>query len=576
MTNIISLIYSRFFLLLFVGMLPACALQKAPQPQPAGFDGYRSELADPEAKAFYAYVEFRMLAAENRWEEAIAALQRAVTFDEQTPYLRMNLAKALLHKDQTDESIVLLRQILEQQPDNVEGHELLGDLLGYQGDNEAAVEHYRQALQVDPDNEMLRMRLAMAYGRLGQNLKAIELLEKMIAEQPEAKLARLSLARFYLEIKETDKASAAFQQLVERYPDYQQAVLEFGQLLERQKLFAEAFSLYRQAIKENPRLVMIRQQLAMLYLRQNRKAEALEQLQSVRQLMPGNLQVTGRIGLLQLDMENWAVAEADFRQLLETGEGDGRNRYYLGLALLGQQKYQQAIEVMAPIDDSSPVFAEAVIQLAYLYRQSGELDKAIGGLEQLLAQNIQRPEIYFYLTSYYADHEQLDNAADAVSRGLKQFPDNIDLLYQSAVVQEKKGNRKMALQQMEQILAIDPGHAEALNFIAYHHAEKGTRLELALSQAKQALTSKKTGYIVDTLGWIYFKMGRYQESRQQLEEATSLLPEDPVILEHLGDLYRALMLWEDAAAAYRKSLELDPLAVGVEEKLEALPLEMDK
>jgi len=126
---------------------------------------------------------------------------------------------------------------------------------------------------------------------------------------------------------------------------------------------------------------------------------------------------------------------------------------------------------------------------------------------------------------------------------------------------------------MERILALDSQHAEALNFVAYHYAEKGTELELALSQAQQALAAKKTGYIIDTLGWIYYKMGRYQESREQLEEATSLLPEDPVILEHLGDLYRALTLWEQAGAAYRKSLGLDPLAAGVQEKLDALPLE---
>jgi tetratricopeptide (TPR) repeat protein len=273
-------------------------------------------------------------------------------------------------------------------------------------------------------------------------------------------------------------------------------------------------------------------------------------------------------------MENWPDAEEDFRQLLQFGENGGRNRYYLGLALLGQKKYSEAIEMMAPIDESSPIFAEAVMQLAYLYRQAGQRQSAIDALKRVLKQDIHQPEIYYYLASFLDEEGDLEQAAEIVASGLQRFPDEIELLYQSAVIYEKQGNRQRALELMAKVLTIDPNYPDALNFIAYHHAEEGTELELALTRVLKALSAKKSGYIIDTLGWIYFKMGRYNESREQLEEASSLMPEDPVILEHLGDLYRALTLWEKAAEAYRKALELDPLAEGVEEKLQQMPLEI--
>lgn len=574
MINIISLVYRRFWhLAVLLALLSGCAVGKPPVLPAESGGGYRSELAESEAKALYAYVEFRMLAVENRWDEAIEALRRAIVFDPQSAHLQMTLAKALLHKDQVEESIQLLEHVLQQEPDNVEGRELLGDLLGYQGKTEDAIEHYRYALKLEPDSELLRMRLAMALGRLERNSEAIDLLKGLVDAHPEAKLAQLALARFYLQVQQNDAAEQVFQTLLDRYPDYQQAVIEYGDLLVEQKALAEAFSLYRQAIKDNPRAVAIRQRLAILYLHQNRKAEALEQLLQIRQLLPNNPQVIGRVGLLHLDAENWQEAEKDFRQLLQFGENGGRNRYYLGLALLGQERYTEAIEVMAPIDENSPVFAEAVMQLAYLYRQAGQLDRAVAALQRLLTRDIQQPEIYYYLTSFYADQNDLDRATQTVAAGLKQFPNDIELLYQSAVLLEKSGQRKQALERMKRVLELDHENAEALNFIAYHHAEKGTELELALSQAQLALKSKRTGYIIDTLGWIYFKLGRYQESRKQLEEASNLLPDDPVILEHLGDLYRALTLWEQAAAAYRKSLEMDPLAAGVAEKLQGLPVE---
>lgn len=555
-------------------LLTGCTISPVQIPLPLESRAYHSDLAEPQAKALYAYVEFRMLAAENRWDDAIEALRRAVAFDPETEYLGMALAKALLHKNQAEASIEILQQILTQSPDNIEGHELLGDLLSYQERDEEAIEHYRHALTGTPGNEMLQMRLAMALGRLERTDEAILLLEGLVAEQPEAKLARLALARFYQERGQLEKAEATYQDLLQQHPNQQQAFLEYGRMLEAQGLFAEAFALYRQGIKQNPQAAAIRQQLAMLYLKQSRNPEALEQLLAVRQLLPENLQVVGQIGLLHLKMEAWLQAEEDFRSLLQHGENAGRNRYYLGLALLGQEKYQAAIATMAPIDESSPIFAEAVMQLAYLYRQAGQFEPAIASLKRVLAEDIQQPEIYYYLISFLGDSGDQDQAAEVVATGLSHFPDNVELLFQSALIAEKQGDREKALAQMEKILSIDANFPDALNFIAYHYAEKGTDLDLALIRAQKALMVKPSGYIIDTLGWIYFKMGRYPESREQLEEASSLLPDDPVILEHLGDLYRALTLNEKAADAYRKALELDPLADGVEDKLQRLPLEM--
>jgi tetratricopeptide (TPR) repeat protein len=109
--------------------------------------------------------------------------------------------------------------------------------------------------------------------------------------------------------------------------------------------------------------------------------------------------------------------------------------------------------------------------------------------------------------------------------------------------------------------------------MAYLKAETGENLELALSEVKRALATKEAGYLLDTLGWVYYKLGRFEEGRQPLEKALRLRPDDTVILEHLGDLYRALSLWQLAGEVYRRVLELDPLAEGIQEKLDSIPEE---
>ncbi|MDX2478846.1 MAG: tetratricopeptide repeat protein, partial [Desulfuromusa sp.] len=523
-------------------------------------------------KALFSFSEFRMLGAENRWEEAIAALNRAISFDPQSDYLQLILAKAYLHRQQPEQTVAALEVLLARDPDSVAGHELLGDVFTYQQNYALAIDHFRRALQLEPENETLQLRLAMALARLERTDEAITVLESLLEQSPGSALARLTLARLYLGKKQTGKATAAYQQLLERHPEQLQAVLEYGRLLEQQDQGA-ALALYQSFINRNPRAAAVRQQLAQYFLARHQLGDALVQLQAVRQQFPANLQIINRIGLIQLELENWAEAESAFRLLLETDDDQGRSRYYLAMALSGQGKVAEAITILAPISRDSTIHTEAALQLAYLYKQSDQNDLAIATLKQLIEQDIHHPDLYYYLVAFLGDSGDQVQALNVALGGVEKNPDETQLLYQLGVLYEKLDRRQAAVQTMEKILLLDDAHSDALNFLAYDQAENEIDLELALTRAQKALTIKPSGYIVDTLGWIYFKMGRYPESREQLEKATELHPNDAVIQEHLGDLYRAMNLLEQAVTAYRRALEIDPLMTQVEEKLQVLLLE---
>ena len=555
--------------LLALFFIPGCAaLNSTVVSDSASPVAYRSELTDPAAKAFFAFSEFRMLGAENRWEEAITALKRAISFDPQSDYLQLILAKAYLYIQQPDQAISALKILLDRAPDDVAAHELLGDVLVYQQNYLPAIDHFQQALQLEPENGALQLRLAMALTRHGQKDEAITTLEALLEQHPESGLAGLTLARLYLEKEQTDKAAAIYRQLLERQPG-QQTVLDYGKLLEQQDQDA-AFELYRSFIAKNPRSAAVRQQLAQYYLTRHQLDDALTQLQAVRQQFPDNLKIINQIGLIQLELENWATAEDAFRLLLKSDNQPGRNRYYLAMALSEQGKSEEAISVLQAISSDSPIYSEAALQLAYLYKKSGQDDLAIASLQQLIEQGFHQPDSYYYLVAFLGDREDHQEAIKVALAGVEQNPEEPQLLYQLGVVYEKLGKRQAAVAVMEKIVLLDDAHSDALNFLAYDQAENGTNLELALSRAQKALAVKPSGYIVDTLGWVYFKMGRYPESRVQLEKAIELHPDDVVIQEHLGDLYGAMKLWEKAEIAYRRALEIDPQAQQVEEKLKLL------
>jgi tetratricopeptide (TPR) repeat protein len=558
------------FFIVGLAFISGCAVvdsSSSPAANVSSLDGYQSELTDPEAKAFFAFCEFRVLGAENRWDEAIAALERTVDFDPQSEYLQLLLAKVYLHQGDPQRAVTVLDQFLSREPDSVAGHTLLGDIFNYQHDYPAALDSFQAGLKLAPDDPELQLRQALALAHLDRTTEAITVLNKLLKQQPENTLAQLALARCFIKQEQPDKATGVYKHLLKQHPGSSQVVLEYGHFLEQHDP-AAAHALYLSFIAENPRAVAIRQKLAHYALMHEQLEDALAHYQTIRQQIPDNLRVVNQIGLIHLEMERWTDAEKDFRFLLNKGYQPDSSRYYLAMALTSQQKTVEAIAVLEPLGETSPIYTEARLQLAYLYKQTGQSDKAIIVLEKMVERKIQHPEVYYYLIAFLGDRADYDRALSVATAATETFPENTQLLYQLGVLYEKIGKRQAAVATMDRVLALDDAHADALNFLAYDQAESGDNLPLALSRAKKALVSKPSGYIIDTLGWIYYKMGRYSESREQLEKAAELHPEDAVIGEHLGDLYVAMKLWDKAKTVYREILEKHPDLKQVEEKLE--------
>ncbi len=211
-----------------------------------------------------------------------------------------------------------------------------------------------------------------------------------------------------------------------------------------------------------------------------------------------------------------------------------------------------------------------MLQRGYLYRQEGDIEQGIQVLQQAIDAGKQPVALYYYLSAFLGEAGRFAAAGQAVRQGIELFPQAASLHYQLGVIYERLDDRQQALVEMEKVLASEPHNADALNFIAYHYAELGENLEQALAQARLALAQKQTSYIHDTLGWIYYRMQRYDEARDHLEKAVTLDPTDPLVLDHLGDVYAAQQRWADAEKTYRKSLELDNSSTTVAAKLQKI------
>jgi len=161
------------------------------------------------------------------------------------------------------------------------------------------------------------------------------------------------------------------------------------------------------------------------------------------------------------------------------------------------------------------------------------------------------------LASLYEIKDEFPNAMDILKEGLKSNKRNTGLLYRLGIVLDKLKRNEECIQQMEMVIKINPKHADALNYIGYTYADKGIYLDKAEEFVKKALQFKPTsGYIIDSLGWVYFRKGLYDKALIELKRAIKLAPEDPAISEHLGDVYFKKKEYEEALKIYKKALSL--------------------
>ena len=123
--------------------------------------------------------------------------------------------------------------------------------------------------------------------------------------------------------------------------------------------------------------------------------------------------------------------------------------------------------------------------------------------------------------------------------------------------------------QLKKTIELDLNNVEALNYLGYTYAEKGINLDEAFQLIERAVNLEPgSGYIRDSLGWVYYKKGFYNDALREIKKALELTKNDPVIFEHLGDVYLKLDDKENAIDAWQKAIEFDEKEEGLKERVE--------
>jgi tetratricopeptide (TPR) repeat protein len=206
------------------------------------------------------------------------------------------------------------------------------------------------------------------------------------------------------------------------------------------------------------------------------------------------------------------------------------------------KKYADAIAVYRSIDAASPYRYAAAVQIAVDEGRLDQNDKATAELAALTREHPNDLTAWTALGDAYRATEKYEQAADAYNHALKLVnpvtAKDWPLFYARGVAEERSHKWAEAERDLTYALKLSPDQPQVLNYLGYSWVDQGRNLPQALAMLEKARAlSPYDGYIVDSVGWAYFRLGRYQDAAKTLEQAVLLVPGDATINEHLGDAY---------------------------------------
>jgi len=266
-------------------------------------------------------------------------------------------------------------------------------------------------------------------------------------------------------------------------------------------------------------------------------------------------EVIREVAQIYLDKKKYNDAIIVIEGMLKSLPGSSDIHYAAGMAYNAINDKETAIAHFKQVPPDSKFYQNSVIQISFLYQELGKIREAINFLENLVKNIPDKPELMLYLASFYEENEEFYKAEKVLEKAIKIDPKNIELYFRLGVVYDKWDKKEAAIESMKTVISLDPHNANALNYVGYIYAELGINLDEAERLIKEALKqSPDDGYITDSLGWVYYRKGRYKDALKLLKKAVDLVPDDPVILEHLGDVYLKMTNKKKALMFYERSL----------------------
>ena len=476
-------------------------------------------------------------------------------------------------------------------------------------------------LVAHPEQRDLALQRVRVLSLLGENDLALRESAALVLEHP-VDLEVLDLhADLLMGAREWAGALQVIDTMLGVRPD--EAVLwsRKAVLLEALERPVEAEAAWRRTLELNPSDVTAIDRMTDLLRSSEREGELIELLESLRRRTDVDPLVQARLADLYLAKGDFARTVELLEPLADRGVLEPRARVILADLLANLDRREDAIEVLEELVASGTRAAPVLRMLGELQLDAGRLEEARANLRAAIDADPDDPASYvsllvvlgqsdpgllrgegddatraelaalidraetlaeaddlrqnFLLGAVIRRTGDLERAKPLLRRARDLQPDNRQVLYDLAIVEEGTGDFEAAVQTLAKLLELDPDNAHLMNFYGYLLADQGWELDKAEVLIRAAVAEEPdNGAYVDSLGWVLYRKGDLDGALEQLIVAANLVGDDPVVLEHLGDCLRDLGQLEEALRTYRRALGAGGAAERLGARIEAVETEI--
>ena len=405
----------------------------------------------------------------------------------------------------------------------------------------------------------------------GSQVAITETIRAIAAQWPEddqAAIAACLLARIEGDLK---GAESFILPVLERSPEDVRAVMLWTQLMLDQDA-DDPFELLATTMSRYPDNQELRLQYARLLGSEGNYTGAQAQFVFLLERDPENTELLSTAALLDFELEYFDEALSKFQQLIALGERLDEAHYYVGRIALANDRYPEAISAFASVGPSREFRDAKALAAQLLIDTAFASDIKTFFVDQRRAYPSAAEQLFLLEADSLRDWS--GESLKAYDRGLTAFPQSFSLLYGRAMVHESEGQLDAMEDDLRSILAQDPDHTATLNALGYTLTNHTQRYEEAADLIERALAlSPGDPAILDSLGWVYYKLGQYSESEALLREAHNAFP-DPEVAAHLGEVLWVQGRQIEARDVWRDGLSRVPEHPIILEAVERLGAEL--
>lgn len=521
----------------------------------------------PEARTTYLYLLLEDAKSAQNATIGEYALEELLKLDP-TPTIIFEAASFFWQSGRLAKTRDVLLLGLEKHPGHVEMMLMLAQVYLKEKKFKEAIETIKGYLEKNPLDYYTRQELAGILVQNEQYEDGLSIL-KQIPQKERTPVIQYFEAKCLVGMKKFNEAEKLLKKAVQEAPGLIEAWAELAYLYELTKNFAAAERTYTKILNMGDQSKELIFRLVEINLKLKKPDKAL----SLVQKGPDDLGFLITAATQFLDQGFFPQAEKILTPIAADKPAFKEVHFYLAVLAYEWKKDKGAAERhLAEIPESNRFHERALRFRIHILFEDGEQEKAAALAAEGRKLYPGQKDFWILEARMLEERDKFDQAVSILEQAIEKWPQDPEILFTLGVVLDKANQHDRSFEVMEKTILLDPEHADALNYVGYTLADKGKDLERAYALITKALNLKPdNGYIMDSMAWVEFRLGRKDSAWTRIKAAVELAKDDPVIWEHYGDIASAVGRKDEAATGYRKSLQFKPKdREKVQKKLDSL------